>query len=137
MADGKYGRLFTEDDVLAIVAGVLLADVTKDDVSPEGAKALIADITEGLDRIGRFAFDADEPLFLLRGQDKAAPRAIGSIIEPARWSGRAPREREGKCYVAMCRIVESHPEHLSASAAAAQAMADWQAEHPERIKAPD
>lgn len=63
--DSKYGRLFTQTDVETIVE---LLD-------PNGFDA--ASVQAAIDELGSQAqFPADEPLFLLRGQDRYALSGI-------------------------------------------------------------
>lgn len=105
--EGKYGRLFTEGDVKKMLRLAVL----------EGAPSPEEQIAE-FDRRGELTFPADEPLFLLRGQDKAAPGTITGYLMCANAAGASI-------------------EHASAARKAGRAMAEWQAEHPDRVKVPD
>lgn len=117
--EGKYGRLFTEDDVKRMLNMAVL----------EGAPSPAEQIA-GFDAQGLLTFPADEPLFLLRGQDKAAPEAISA-------AERVPLGYEGPIDYAE-RAVEAGalPPHIIAVERAARMMRDWQREHPERVKVP-
>jgi hypothetical protein len=79
MADNKYGRLFTIEDVEKIVAasGAEMTDV-------EG-------ILAQEDAVGtQFKFPADEPLFLARAQDRYAEGAVRSYVHVINASPRVP-----------------------------------------------
>lgn len=118
MPDLKYGRLFTEDDVVAIVREVLVVH----GLNPMGARHYAA---EGLRKIEQATrFPADEPLFLLRGQDIAAPRAIADGCD-----GEAD-------YLACARSADAGHEHLTAIEHAADEMRAWQRANPDRVKVP-
>lgn len=110
MSDSKYGRLFTEKDVQYIVNMMRL----------EGAPNHVCDALPQMEATGKvqFTFPADEPLFLLRGQDKAAPAAVRCYRDHARTAGAGSSLRIGV-------------------ASAAEAMRKWQRSHPERVKVPD
>lgn len=81
MADGKYGEIYTEDEVVKIVLMAVEDAVTSiaDGESPDHAQARF---TEGNIRevaradIGRI-FHPGEPVFVLRGQDK---RALDTVL---------------------------------------------------------
>lgn len=132
MAESKYGRLFTEEDVRMLMAGYgkRIADgavrVHAGEELPDGwpTAALEASLADAADE-KLLTFPADEPLFLLRGQDKAAPRAIADDVD-----GEAD-------YLAASRAAGAGPEHLQAVQRAADEMRAWQSEHPDRVKAPD
>ena len=111
--DAKYGRLYTQADVVAILRMVsaLRDDGGSDGMSDAQLAALIPEPT----------FPADEPLFLLRGQDKAAPGAIA----------------EGRNYLDECSHLFAPVEHLHAVSEAHEGLVRWQAANPERIKVPD
>jgi hypothetical protein len=134
MAEGKYGRLFTEADVhrllryahdRGVTAGMLeegaggLAEGDRRSVPPT--------LREIEDEQVELTFPADEPLFLLRGQDKAARMAIG----PARGDQRRMD------YLAACVRAGVSIEHVQGICDAAQGMAEWQAANPDRVKVPD
>jgi hypothetical protein len=76
MADGKYGELYTEDEVVKIVQ-MAVDDATASVAAGENAEEVKSRFTEGdirevartdLDRV----FHPGEPIFVLRGQDKRA-----------------------------------------------------------------
>lgn len=71
-----------------------------------------------VERLPGNPFEADEPVFLLRGRDTAAPGAI-------------------LAYADECRAVGAPAEHVAAIEAAADAMRQWQAGHVDRVKVPD
>jgi len=60
MADDKYGRIFTQDDARSLVEACLNTGKSYDE----------------LIQSGEFTFPADEPLFVLRGQDETALETI-------------------------------------------------------------
>ena len=113
MPDSKYGRLFTEADVLAFTFAL-------SGVEPERIKARLAE--------AQTRFPADEPLFLLRGQDRAATEAIGNLIEEPELS---------RSYLQACRAHGASNDHIAAVHSASAAFEIWQEEHPDRVKAPD
>lgn len=107
MADLKYGRLFTEEDVVAFTF-----------LSSGEEPELIRDRLQEC----KTTFPADEPLFLLRGQDECAPDAIadGPI-----------------CYEDACQLAGASTEHRNSVKRAASEMRVWQDAHPDRVKLPD
>lgn len=124
MASAKDGRLFTEPDVRRIVrhAIFLHKGVLPREAEAADTTAVVLDFLDGMHEAKpgeheALTFPPDEPLFLLRGQDKAAPEAIARYGAVARYAG-APRE-----------LVE-------ASGKASMEMVDWQRDHPDRVKAP-
>ena len=110
MSDLKYGRLFTERDVQYIVNMMRL----------EGAPDHACDALKDMEATGKvhFTFPSDEPLFLLRGQDTAAPAAI-------------------MAYAGWARSIGAADGHLQAARRACNAMERWQHANPERVKVPD
>lgn len=104
--DGKYGRLFTEDDVLAFV--FLCCGE-----QPETSRDRL--------RLCRTKFPADEPLFLLRGQDQIARGTVDS------YASECERLAEGKPHLR---------SHAKGARAAADAMYAFSENHPERVKLP-
>jgi hypothetical protein len=111
MAEGKYGRLFTESDVreLLVQAACRAMDGPDDTTAAAIAEQVIAH--------GPSTFPADEPLFVLRGQDAAAPETIARYCVEAEKVGAGDR-------------------HRTAAALVGVAMVNWQAAHPERVKVP-
>jgi hypothetical protein len=61
--DMKYGRLFTEADVIAICNQI---EMRREEL--RGSQKLIMDLADEM----HLTFPADEPLFLLRGEDGPA-----------------------------------------------------------------
>lgn len=121
--DTKYGRLFTEADVLAIVDEALMAgrDGFDDLDAPPGERMLL--ILEALIERAEadkapMRFPADEPLFLLRGQDGAALYAVG-------------------CYGAISWTMGAGVAHAAAVNLAARQIGEWQEANPGRVKIPD
>lgn len=81
MAEAKYGRLFTQEEVEELLEDAVTAasgmgvgegDVTRMREALNGAKG---------ERLAGGRFPEDEPLFLLRGQDLYAPVAIRAYAE--------------------------------------------------------
>lgn len=111
--DGKYGRLYTADDVAEIAS--LVRQYEREDQS---LRRPISVVVADLDAAGRLSFPADEPLFLLRGQDVVTPEAIAR-------------------YVTEAAIAGASVEHREAAAEAGRYIAGWQHANAERIKVPD
>jgi hypothetical protein len=106
LADSKYGRVFTEGDVEKIL------------FYATGSEEGLADTLAVMDEDGvRFKFDADEPLFILRGRDQ---RAIGAV----RWyqDHQSPRAPEN---------------HLNGIASAVASFDRYRSEHAEKLREPD
>jgi hypothetical protein len=105
----KYGRLFTEDDVeriLTAAVGVM-------------GHPLIHGFREVIDKAkAESTFPADEPLFLLRGNDEVASTAVGAYLR--------------ECVLQGCDLA-----HTTAIERAYDAMMDFAARHPDRMKRPD
>jgi hypothetical protein len=109
--DSKYGRLFTEADVERIIAEALIQQHKQPQVR---AANVIAEVQH---QTGEFTFPADEPLFLLRGQDALAPGVVMS-------------------YAMACADAHASEEHRDGAWRTHDALVDWQAEHPDRVKVP-
>lgn len=60
-------------------------------------------------------FHSEEPIFLLRGQDPLAPKAVLD-------------------YAQICQEAECHPLHIEAVFRHAERIEKWQREHPELVK---
>lgn len=135
MADRKYGRLFTEADVTKLVAYAFKLGRDRELNVPAGAAGVNVD--EFRERVIRevearcvtpYTFPADEPLFLLRGQDAAAPDAIEDPVgegDPIDYYDRAK---------AAGAALDGH---LEAVCQTAEEMRRWQAANPDRVKVPD
>lgn len=129
--DMQNGRLFTLRDVRVMMhlaakrtteqleRAVNTLGEDAEDMPSTGAEAiaqmeeLLADATLR----GILTFPVDEPLFLLRGADKAAVVGIGG-------------------YAIACENEDAPREHVMAVIAAASAMVDWQRENPDRVQVP-
>lgn len=132
MTDSKYGRLFTERDVLMLlryaanrgdVDGIVKLGQA-DGLNVDPGQRLLAEYEAEAsggspfeDSI-RLTFPPDEPLFLLRGQDEAAPAAV-------------------RDYGHRADDVGAGAVHLGKVSVAALRLDDWQREHPDRVKVPD
>jgi erythromycin esterase-like protein len=110
VADNKYGRVFTESDVEKILEWF--------EEQGEGQPLDLEAALEGMDGQGvRFKFEADEPLFILRGHDR---RAVGAI-----------------------RFYQDHQHprtpqnHTDAIASAVAAFDRYREENPGKLKEPD
>jgi hypothetical protein len=130
MSEGKYGRLFTEDDVLRIMR-----------YGDPGSWADTLAMFDSGER-GPLTFPADEPLFLLRGKDKAAAEAIAlpDDLDAGAGPERSYYEAAFKARLDAGLVTldsEQDDPHLRAVQAAADAMREWQAANPDRVKAPD
>lgn len=73
MADGKYGRIFTEGDVIAFTEQVAKH------YHRSGEPPTVAQIQDHLEQ-SEGTFPKDEPQFVLRGQDKAAHDTVESYL---------------------------------------------------------
>lgn len=111
MMDSKYGRIFTEDDVKMIVAAAVKAD----DPSTVDLHPLISNL-------GGYGFETrfpeDEPIFVIRGKDKAALRTIIYYYDAAITEGAG----------------DEHLENVTKAITEFRMFAE---ENPQRIKIPD
>lgn len=131
MASAKYGRLFTEADAkrlmqMAFDLGAWQREHDQPRVLPDEGSTLIL----GLDEEGGLAFPADEPLFLLRAQDKGAADAIETEVVELGYDGPVDyfeRARENGASRAVLDGVRD----------TAREVRRWQREHPDRVKVPD
>lgn len=109
MADSKYGRIFTEDD-LKKIAGHRL------EISGEYE---MMDIVKELDEAGELTFPPDEPLFTLRAKDRLS---LGVI----------------RAYFDHCiRVRDIDRTHVDNVEQAHRAFDAFRTEHPDRMKIPD
>jgi hypothetical protein len=111
MADGKYGRLFTEADVIALVNAA-------EGERPDEALDLSVVMERAAGDGWTPRFPADEPLFLLRGQDLAAVITV--------WTYAAEATRLG------CT-----PDFVTDVMKASNDMGDWQKANQHRLGKPD
>jgi hypothetical protein len=102
MTDAKYGRLFTQRDV-ELIYGL-----------PDALARLVGE----LEQEGKLTFPADEPLFLLRAQDKAALNTLA-------------------CYLPEARDADASEDYIAAAGKVYDAFKTWRCEHPDRVKVPD
>lgn len=119
----KYGRLFTEADMRRIVghAGHLYMGDTPSEESVTETMGVVLDYLDGKQDPKPevpLTFPADEPLFLLRGQDAASPATIGFYTEE-------------------CDRLRAPAEHQRAAEHAGGRLLAWQAANPDRVKIPD
>jgi antirestriction protein len=108
MAEGKYGRIFTLDDALTLMKEAVAQGVSADD----DFRRVITDCE------GSLKFPADEPVFLLRGQDASAPDAI-------------------EAYAENCAQRDADEAHVKAAEDWAHDMNEWQRDNPQRVKVAD
>jgi hypothetical protein len=100
--EGKYGRLFTEDDLRLILRRELAC-----------GEAVIDRMIQEAERIGT-KFPADEPVFVLRGRDLAARVAVEDYGATARNLG-APTAHVGdvaRAAAAFRRFSIEHPDRM-------------------------
>ena len=120
--DGKYGRLFTEADAKALMVRYARWVVTQTERQlAEGKTAdeqAFVDMIDELMASDELAFPADEPLFLLRGQDPAVLGALGGYADALEGIG-APSD------------------HIQLALHAAGQIVAWQSSHLEGVKVPD
>lgn len=117
MADIKYGRIFTEEDVKRLLEAMQGLSGVEDIY---GEALIKVESTDGL------TFGAEEPIFVLRGQDQCAPETIAAV------EGEIARD-----YVGNCIAAGSPQEHTEAASTAGQQMREWQAANPTLVKVPD
>lgn len=110
MADTKYGRVFTEQDVRMIVQAAIESDCESDQE--------LTKVIETLDNGQELKFPPDEPIFILRGQDQCAPAAIDDYRE---W----------------CVEAGAQQAHLDAVLKAEQHFEAFQTNNPDRVKVAD
>jgi hypothetical protein len=121
MANTKYGRLFTEEDVQRIVStvmGIIGLALMRGETPPMTGQAMLEHAL-AVTAPSRLTFPADEPLFLLRGQDALAPDMVREY---------AIRADDPSAV---------NEEHRRAAWDAADEMREWQAQHSDRVKVPD
>lgn len=125
MAESKYGRLYTAQDVMMIASefGNRVADVavrahmTGEPTSRDELRRMLERTLRSPENERLATFPAGEPLFVLRAQDEHAMKTLG-------------------CYYSL--LGDASPdEHLTGVAMAMRAFAEWQSEHPDRVKDPD
>lgn len=117
MPDSKYGRIFTEQDVKELIGWAYAHGRDIGNIEDAGGE-LDNWIMAAADDGTPMTFPDDEPVFVLRGKDKAAATTIGS-------------------YADECEALGSPAAHVSAVQHAGGAMLAWQAQHPEHVKVPD
>lgn len=102
MADNKYGRIFTEADVVELLS-VANPDISLDEAigSAQGLK-----------------FPIDEPVFLIRAQDKLAPQAVAN-------------------YLSMSQANGVNPDQLELVARTVNDIKVFQRDHADKVKLPD
>jgi hypothetical protein len=110
MADNKYGRIFTEEDLRNVVANAI-------DEKIDGEDGLDQIIVRMYDN-GEFKFPKDEPLFMLRAQDQLAVQAISDYSSMSAANG-----------------VNQDQQH--AVQQALDQFKVWQRVHSDRVKLPD
>ena len=110
MPDAKYGKLYTEQDVRLIVQTAIENDID--------SETQLDAILENLGKESQLAFPADEPLFLLRGQDLLAAEAVHHYANSSAANGVDPQQQHS------VRV-------------AAQTFVDFKVQNPDRIKLPD
>jgi hypothetical protein len=107
--DTKYGRIYTAEDIDALVTWLL----------PGGTESDTAEILATAEAEGvQFRFPADEPLMLLRGQDRYALEAIDH-------------------YAGVCADAGVEDSHLQQIGHATMAFRNFANTKPERVKQPD
>jgi hypothetical protein len=110
MSDSKYDRLFTRGDINVIIQTLGMLP----------SFAVVRHAIDECDEKGLLTFPADEPLFLLRGQDKAIVPTISSYATIA---SRDP--------------IHASVAHCDAARQQAQEIHEWQQANPEKVKVPD
>lgn len=124
---GKYGRLFTEQDVLSIVDEVSMMGLLREgSIDVHDILALAIKRAEA-DK-GPMRFPADEPLFVLRGQNTAALAGI---------RGYAGGLAESFLEVALRGDATALRDHINGVQDARERFEVWQAANPDRVKVPD
>lgn len=114
MADSKYGRIFTEQDAVAIALYVV--GWTRSAESEEAIPSE-SDIVKWLENFEGH-FPSNEPIFVLRGQDRLA---LGTI----------------RNYETLAQSRRTPIAHRVGVGQAVRAFDNFRVEHPDRIKDPD
>lgn len=123
----KYGRLFTEADVQALVARFAHECGVYGTQGPEVLKRLL---DEGFST----TFPADEPVFVLRGKDGATPAALYGYVDYLKHvlNGATFAEFEHGSF---------HPgalkRHMQSAEEFNVELSAWQRANPDRVKVPD
>lgn len=92
---------------------------------PDGwGQDALREVLEEAERDGVLTFPADEPLFLLRGQDGIAAEAVSFLRAPGAVPPRVRRPPPSEQFVG--DVSEAY-----------QAFKRWQIENPDRVKTPD
>lgn len=115
MSDLKYGQIFTAQDV-ANIAAVLLQNHGPD--GPMDVQKHVQAAVTAVHRGPGLQFPPSEPVFVLRGQDQAAPATIQAYHENAGFNGAGR-------------------EHLDGSLQAGIEFVQWQSANPDKVKVPD
>ena len=110
--DSKYGQLYTTDDMIAFARIVVESNLNREDLE-DGVDELL-DHFEG-------RFPKDEPLFLLRGQDRRALNAVRNYRTMTAYSGST----------------EPSAEFLAGLDATVVHFEDFKEDYPDRIKDAD
>lgn len=127
MAESKYGRLFTEADARELARSAFSLGV-HGAVAIEPGKDVMDVVWPQLLELHSTRFPADEPLFLLRGQDVYAGWAVQAYYDGVAEGRLTPAEMVGGLV---------HQEFADAVWRAWQAMLGWQLAHRDRMKVPD
>lgn len=114
--DGKYGRLFTAEDVVRLV-NAMTHEVPDEELNLD---ALIEQAVREAD--GRpLTFPADEPLFLLRGKDKFADETVAHYALTCEWGGAGQAHVEASREAALAMNQWQHDQVRAAADAVRQA----------------
>jgi hypothetical protein len=123
MMDNKYGHLYTADDMIAFARIIASSDIGDSDKDWNGADWTEDDLAAVKTMLNDFEgrFPNDEPLFLLRGQDR---RALGCVRNYRTMIDYGGGKRGSK-------------ELLVGLDGAVNQFETFRAEHPDRMKDPD
>lgn len=112
MGDSKYGRIFTEGDMIVFNSRI------RERSEAEDRKLTDEEVREELASWKESHFPPDEPIFTIRAQDQAALKSIESYRHIAEEAG-------------------SPESHIATVESALDAFDDFRTDNPDRMKAAD
>jgi len=113
--DNKYGQIFTKQDLCEFVEAL---ERLQNENATLGRYPEEVIVDKVLDEMRGFRLPPNEPLFILRGQDRYALPAIGHYLE-------------------MCKVADLSEGHVNAVDKAWHDFEDYFEENPDRVKDPD
>lgn len=122
MSDNKYGRIFTEEDVKQFIGMAFVAGEEAENDSPTSAGGGehgcdVDALFEAFDG-EEFRFPEDEPMFVMRGQDRLA---LGTLRK----------------YQELAEAHECDQDHLNTIEQTLRQFEHFRVSNPDKIKKPD